>query len=129
MIRRPPRSTQSRSSAASDVYKRQGPERARRTSGEVLGGGGVASDCPQHVAADDGGELDRPYEAGREPGAVRCEERQAAKVPALQERVAQRDEDLLAVDEEECEVVAGDVAGRDRHEAGADGGDADRRPR
>src|SRR5680860_1919471 len=26
MIRRPPRSTQSRSSAASDVYKRQGPK-------------------------------------------------------------------------------------------------------
>ena len=26
MIRRPPRSTQSRSSAASDVYKRQGPD-------------------------------------------------------------------------------------------------------
>src|SRR5450756_398723 len=29
MIRRPPRSTQSRSSAASDVYKRQGPRRVR----------------------------------------------------------------------------------------------------
>ena len=28
MIRRPPRSTQSRSSAASDVYKRQGRDRA-----------------------------------------------------------------------------------------------------
>src|SRR5450756_2655753 len=28
MIRRPPRSTQSRSSAASDVYKRQGPGQA-----------------------------------------------------------------------------------------------------
>src|SRR5680860_1686666 len=31
MIRRPPRSTQSRSSAASDVYKRQAPERERLT--------------------------------------------------------------------------------------------------
>ena len=30
MIRRPPRSTQSRSSAASDVYKRQPPRRRRR---------------------------------------------------------------------------------------------------
>src|SRR5680860_1925244 len=30
MIRRPPRSTQSRSSAASDVYKRQSEVRARR---------------------------------------------------------------------------------------------------
>src|SRR5450756_2684570 len=35
MIRRPPRSTQSRSSAASDVYKRQGngPPRRRRVAG------------------------------------------------------------------------------------------------
>src|SRR5450756_1012930 len=33
MIRRPPRSTQSRSSAASDVYKRQGPRRPREPSG------------------------------------------------------------------------------------------------
>ena len=30
MIRRPPRSTQSRSSAASDVYKRQGPVRIQQ---------------------------------------------------------------------------------------------------
>src|SRR5680860_586716 len=34
MIRRPPRSTQSRSSAASDVYKRQGDERAARELAE-----------------------------------------------------------------------------------------------
>ena len=34
MIRRPPRSTQSRSSAASDVYKRQFP--AMLTSGEII---------------------------------------------------------------------------------------------
>src|SRR5450756_12790 len=37
MIRRPPRSTQSRSSAASDVYKRQDPQKsdsARRHVGE-----------------------------------------------------------------------------------------------
>src|SRR5450756_1939991 len=33
MIRRPPRSTQSRSSAASDVYKRQGVRRAARNRG------------------------------------------------------------------------------------------------
>src|SRR5450756_2760278 len=32
MIRRPPRSTQSRSSAASDVYKRQGPNGAGKTT-------------------------------------------------------------------------------------------------
>ena len=36
MIRRPPRSTQSRSSAASDVYKRQALKRALRT-GSAMG--------------------------------------------------------------------------------------------
>src|SRR5450756_1859302 len=35
MIRRPPRSTQSRSSAASDVYKRQGLKAAQMTAGSV----------------------------------------------------------------------------------------------
>ena len=34
MIRRPPRSTQSRSSAASDVYKRQGLQELRSVLGE-----------------------------------------------------------------------------------------------
>src|SRR5450756_3189614 len=37
MIRRPPRSTQSRSSAASDVYKRQLPGVGRKTANVVLG--------------------------------------------------------------------------------------------
>src|SRR5450756_1602082 len=37
MIRRPPRSTQSRSSAASDVYKRQNRNRAGLLSGKLLG--------------------------------------------------------------------------------------------
>src|SRR5450756_1724521 len=44
MIRRPPRSTQSRSSAASDVYKRQGawPVGPLGASEEVLAGTGAA---------------------------------------------------------------------------------------
>src|SRR5450756_2721397 len=39
MIRRPPRSTQSRSSAASDVYKRQGDSRMKKHGlfGELIG--------------------------------------------------------------------------------------------
>src|SRR5680860_1674976 len=37
MIRRPPRSTQSRSSAASDVYKRQGEKVYVKTFGPVQG--------------------------------------------------------------------------------------------
>src|SRR5450756_764453 len=43
MIRRPPRSTQSRSSAASDVYKRQGWASASSYLGEMREGGTVAS--------------------------------------------------------------------------------------
>src|SRR5680860_252379 len=44
MIRRPPRSTQSRSSAASDVYKRQG--RQRRTSDRALCSKHLQGSCP-----------------------------------------------------------------------------------
>ena len=47
MIRRPPRSTQSRSSAASDVYKRQ--------MQDILGGDGLAADArlgKGHVLGD-----------------------------------------------------------------------------
>src|SRR5450756_1282055 len=55
MIRRPPRSTQSRSSAASDVYKRQAPPTttASRTSGDPAGGSGrtMRSDPPQDRAS------------------------------------------------------------------------------
>src|SRR5450756_3149421 len=43
MIRRPPRSTQSRSSAASDVYKRQGLDRAQFVQTVVLPQGEFAS--------------------------------------------------------------------------------------
>src|SRR5450756_855759 len=41
MIRRPPRSTQSRSSAASDVYKRQIYDGATRTEAAKIGGVGL----------------------------------------------------------------------------------------
>src|SRR5450756_3212593 len=51
MIRRPPRSTQSRSSAASDVYKRQvlGPRRVDLHQGGLLGGV-VLADLLDHPA-------------------------------------------------------------------------------
>src|SRR5664280_3893116 len=39
MIRRPPRSTLSSSSAASDVYKRQGPELVKGTDLQILNDG------------------------------------------------------------------------------------------
>src|SRR5665213_3376683 len=56
MIRRPPRSTQSRSSAASDVYKRQIPHRFAWPSarwGSVPIEGGVAAAYKREIEADD----------------------------------------------------------------------------
>src|SRR5680860_1868753 len=56
MIRRPPRCTQSRSSAASDVYKRQGPTivgglPVRGTAGGELCGDLRNGTCPREVRA------------------------------------------------------------------------------
>src|SRR5450756_1308383 len=79
MIRRPPRSTQSRSSAASDVYKRQALRLAAVRAEEVLGlnpgsplGHGAAVDGLARVAvrlcqlaADVGVLLDRQRAVGR----------------------------------------------------------------
>ena len=80
----------------------------------------VARPRAEHVPADDGRELDRPDEAGREPRRRRLEERQAevADVPALLERVGEGDDDPLAVDQEIREVVGDEVARRDRDQAG-----------
>src|SRR5680860_1402713 len=50
MIRRPPRSTQSRSSAASDVYKRQPPPRRRRSSGRAHQKSGILCDRSPSVS-------------------------------------------------------------------------------
>src|SRR5450756_687946 len=62
MIRRPPRSTQSRSSAASDVYKRQGGE---CDLASLVGGGDdeQADDCATGVSWWQGG-----VEGGPSPG-------------------------------------------------------------
>src|SRR5680860_412453 len=52
MIRRPPRSTQSRSSAASDVYKRQVLEpRALNTAAAAVGSAWTASSVASRMAA------------------------------------------------------------------------------
>ena len=80
----------------------------------------------EHVAADDGGELDRPHQAGRQPGAGRREEGGPEEVPALLERVGDRDDDPLAVDEQVRQVVGDEVAERDRQQAGADRAEPDR---
>src|SRR5665809_42998 len=63
MIRRPPRSTQSRSSAASDVYKRQ----STRRGGQGLRGPSGAV-CPRHGRQVAGYRVDRVHPELR-PGA------------------------------------------------------------
>src|SRR5450756_3247890 len=71
MIRRPPRSTQSRSSAASDVYKRQEPDvrllTARlRELGDSLAVAGAEGTWNVHVHVDDvGAAVEAGIEAGR----------------------------------------------------------------
>ena len=55
MIRRPPRSTLDRSSAASDVYKRQGPGRGDR--GERPVGAGVLQPADRHRQLGQGPDL------------------------------------------------------------------------
>src|SRR5450756_1211661 len=52
MIRRPPRSTQSRSSAASDVYKRQLADSRHDDDGDVLGRQGGAKSLEDRQAGD-----------------------------------------------------------------------------
>src|SRR5450756_2933260 len=72
MRRRPPRSTQSRSSAASDVYKRQCQHRAHvvmqhfHLLARNLGPAGVVADDSDHwdAVAHEGIELDQAVAAG-----------------------------------------------------------------
>ena len=66
MIRRPPRSTQSRSSAASDVYKRQG-DGVGSGSGEVahlLGTGSGFAPRPRTAGLAIGGIVGSPVQSG-----------------------------------------------------------------
>ena len=72
---------------------------------------------PEHVAADDRGELDRPDDAGRQPGDRGFEERRPEQVPAELERIGDGDDDPLAVAEQVRQVVGDEVADRDRKQA------------
>src|SRR5450756_2604588 len=107
MIRRPPRSTQSRSSAASDVYKRQ--DRGQALGGEDATRGLLRGEALEHF--------------GRGP-----DERQAVGPDDLGEALVLRQETVAGVDG----VAARDDRGRDdggRREVavlGGGGPDADR---
>src|SRR4051794_4289247 len=81
---------------------------------------------PEHVPANDGRELHGPDEARRQPCAGRFMERGPEQVPALVERVGDRDEDALAVDEQVREVKGDEVTQSDRQEARADRAHPDR---
>src|SRR5450756_2289140 len=66
MIRRPPRSTQSRSSAASDVYKRQEERRTDRERGDDEGDGGEPEERKSvHRTGARGGRRQEKQRAGR----------------------------------------------------------------
>src|SRR5450756_1353794 len=69
MIRRPPRSTQSRSSAASDVYKRQPRTGAPRPGGSRPAGAGPGAGAPTH--GDGGPRPGGPRPGGPRPGGPR----------------------------------------------------------
>src|SRR5450756_1858765 len=92
MIRRPPRSTQSRSSAASDVYKRQRVHQQgqlaveeRRAAVALLRGGGIggwrASHGRGHVGAPKLEAVAEPGRRGlaREPGSMERGEEEVAR--------------------------------------------------
>src|SRR5450756_1588568 len=79
MIRRPPRSTQSRSSAASDVYKRQGP----------------TMEEPTHIGLDVHKETIAV--AVLRPGTVECDERVIPNTPEALRRLLSRYPDGAAL--------------------------------
>ena len=68
------------------------------------------------VADDDHRDLDVPRVLLREDRVVDAPVDGAEEVPALPERVAGQVGDRLALEDEEREVVRGDVDGRDRHQ-------------
>ena len=81
-----------------------------RPLGRVHDGVHVPAPGAQHVPADDGRQLERPDQPGRQPRARRLVEGRAEEVPALLERVGDRDQDVLAVDQQVGQVVGDEVA-------------------
>src|SRR5665809_15121 len=99
MIRRPPRSTQSRSSAASDVYKRQGFEWVDQRSSEGHGGRGGCEETAQCDADLDGRQ--KAVGVARQPGEDLLPF--ASLLELLDLALPQRDEGDLAPREEGVE--------------------------
>src|SRR5678815_2966859 len=129
MIRRPPRSTLDRSSAASDVYKRQARDRprrasrarrappgARRASARPRGPGRPTSSVAAGRGQRTGQPADRHEHAhhGREHAAVPPEQRQAAE-PDRRGLVRQRAEEKEPGEEEPQRDDAGRPGGHPPH--------------
>src|SRR5450756_388320 len=138
MIRRPPRSTQSRSSAASDVYKRQGDGRVVLTALEQA--------CDRRDGQDDHDERERLTDRDLRSATDRLppvDERQLVDVRRVQDQLdadereqdgqadAQIDQALEQTADEEVELAqthqGEDVGGQ--HEEGLLGQTEDRRNR
>ena len=101
------------------------PRRDRALGARVVGCDRMAGPRPDHVAPDDRNELEGPDQARRQPRAGRFEEGRSEVVLALLERIGDRDDDPLAVDDQKREVVGEQVADGDREQPGAGRGDAD----
>jgi hypothetical protein len=77
------------------------------------------------VPADDRDQLEAPRDRAGKPAGGRLELADAEQVPAQAERIGQRQDDALAVEQHEGQVVGDEVADRDRNEPGHQRTDAD----
>ena len=82
----------------------------------------MAAPCAEHVAADDGGQLDGPDEPRWQPSTGGFEERGPEQVPSLLEWVGDGDDDVLSADQQVRQVVRHEVADGDGQQSGPGGG-------
>ncbi len=112
-------------SSASGTWRRR-TARASASADRAVGPGDLAqrNRVPRpgadDVPADDRDELKAPRDGARQPGGRRLELADPEQVPAEAERVGQRDQEALAVEQDERQVVGDEVADRDRHEPGGE---------
>ena len=115
-----------------DHHDRQRELAAPQGRGAVIPGGAsaAATTWPPHAPSMWPPTTAASWTVQTRPGGsqppVGVVERGPEQVPALLERVGDRDEDPLAVDQQVGQVVGDEVAERDRQQAGADRAEADR---